>query len=86
MLLGFVTKLVLSAGVGIASQIVVKDVLIKLVTIPSNAAMKAVYAVGISGIGLAVSHQVGDSVEKTYDAVVEVGSAIKNKMTKKKVS
>ena len=83
MMLGFITKMVLSTGVGIASQVVIKDVLVKLVTVPSSAVVKTVYAVGISGIGLAVSHHVSDAVEKSYDAVAEVGMIVKDKLKKK---
>ena len=52
MMLSFITKLVLSTGVGIASQVVVKDVLVKLVTVPSSAVVKTVYAVGIVELDL----------------------------------
>ena len=84
-MLGIIIKTVLSTGVGIASQLVVKDVLLKLVTVPSSAALKVAYSVGIGGIGLAVSHQVAESVEKTYDAVGEIVTDIKERTKKEKI-
>lgn len=84
-MLSLITKLALSLGVGVASQIVVKDVLVKLVTVPSGTAMKVVQAVGIGGIGLTVSHHVGDAVDKSYDAVALTVNEIKKNFKKKKV-
>lgn len=83
-MIGMIAKVVISTGVGVASQIVAKSAMINLVELPSKIALRAVYAVGIGGIGLVVANTVGDTVVKTYDAVAELGHIIKEKVSKKK--